>query len=53
MSGASGQLGRDEVPVAQDHRREDAAGRGGEDGQLQEQAGDAERRRRPTPAPRR
>ena len=38
-----GELRRHEIPVAQDHRREDAAGRGGQHGQLDEQAQRPER----------
>ncbi len=43
ISGASGQLRRHQVPVAEDHRREHAAGRGADDDQLGQQRHRAER----------
>ena len=43
MSGASGQLRRDEVPVAEDHRREHAADGRADDRELDEQGDRAER----------
>ena len=45
-----GQLRRHQVPVAQDHRREDAADRRADDGQLDEQRGRRRAIRRPRPA---
>ena len=48
MSGAFAQPGRDEIPVAKDHRGEHAARRAGQEGQLHEQGNRSTSRPAPT-----